>query len=319
MDTNDPKETLNTAATPQAASSPAPDAAQIAEEPSTTASETTASQADAETHEKPVDGTQEKPAVTQAEPNEADDASLPFHEHPRFQQLIRERNDLRPLAERSRALDKFLTDNSISNEKLMQVLDFTVLLQSDPAEALKRLRPQYEQLQAFAGEAVPPELQAKLTNLKRKLDEGVIDRETYDEFENSLRTQAKNEAAGRFRDQRQQDAAQMSRTQAVTSALASWESDVIKRDPAYKTKENLVLLAFKGLAAATPIQTPQDAIRLAEQALKQVNDSVSAMLPKKKATKPLLDSTGSSGNVNGKPLTFEQACEAAASKYAGGD
>ena len=99
-----------------------------------------------------------------------EDAQLEFHQHPRFQELIKEKNtakqeaeQLRPQAQRAQILDSFCQQNGIQAQELENALQYLRLRRSNPEQAYQLVKRDYEQLAQYAGDILPPDLQAEVS------------------------------------------------------------------------------------------------------------------------------------------------------------
>lgn len=103
----------------------------------------------------------------------AEDAKLPFHQHPRWRQVYSEAKQLRQdkasleaereeLAPRIKALDEltdYCTAQGVSEAEFNTGVTLIALVKNNPAKALEALRPIMKRLEADVGEGeLPPEL-----------------------------------------------------------------------------------------------------------------------------------------------------------------
>ena len=127
-----------------------------------TVEETTENQTSEEQVEEQVEETAE-------ELDKPEDAKLDFHKHPRFKEVVQEKNQVRreldevkPLVDQAKVTNDFLRDNQISREEYQSALTYLSLLRTDPSAAYRMLQPTYEQLALLAGERLPADLQAEV-------------------------------------------------------------------------------------------------------------------------------------------------------------
>jgi len=266
-----------------------------------------------------VDG---KPATAPADAKvdaKKDEELPPFHEHPRWKQVTQELQEVKEWKTAHEALVKdqasvvsFCQENAITPAQFQDALDMLRLINSNPPEALKKLQPLMNQLKEFDGETLPKDLEDRVINEEISMD---VAKEIA-----KLRAQTKGqEYQGRIAQQRMQASALQSRQQ----ALDSWEASLYKNDPDYRPKKpgqpdgkfELVQNVFRGLLAQQMPQSGPDAIRLAEQAYKTVNDIYRSLAPSKKPTGKLLPAGTSSTNGQSAPKTMEEAVMAAAARH----
>lgn len=237
-----------------------------------------------------------------------EDASLtdptkppPFHEHPRWQEIVAERDSLKPLAEQARTLTTYMQQNNISGEDLQGMLEIGALMQSNPEEAYKRLEPILSGLGQLVGRTLPEDLE-------KQVAEGKMTPATALEL-------AKARAQNRLlQQQRQQDSQrqQQASQQALGAAVAGWVQQKVKTDLAFKQGSPLweaVNDRLQSLSTAQPPKTPAEATALAERVYTEVKkwfappSTVKATVAKTKS----LSSNGSSTRLQTKePTTLDE-------------
>ena len=81
--------------------------------------------------------------------DDADDSfeDVPFHKHPRFKEVIDQRNKYREGAEQYEQITGFLAQNNLSAEEAAQGFQIMALMKNDPAAALDALSPFVQQLE----------------------------------------------------------------------------------------------------------------------------------------------------------------------------
>lgn len=246
--------------------------------------ETAASHAEspaAEPEDKPADLVEEV-APDKAEGGEPSDKpklgdeSLPFHKHPRFQELVKERNDFKqkieqadPALKRDANLTKYCQDNGISNDEFVQAMEVAALLHNDPAKALETLRGYVETLELTLGNKLPADLQ-------KEVDDGALSEARAKELAN-LRVKAQGLE---FSGKKSEAQVAQERQQANVAAVNAWEESKRSTDTAYAKKAPLIQKAFVALCAMQPPRSAAEAVALAEQAYKEVNDALGTLTPK---------------------------------------
>ena len=249
----------------------------------------------------------------QDEKKDGEDESLtdatkppPFHEHPRWQQLVAERDQFKPLAEQQTALVQYMQANRISGDDLRGMLEIGALMQSNPAEALKRLKPIYEGLGQLTGESLPADLEAQVASGKITPDVAA--------------KLAKAQAEGRLLQmQREQDqvAQRQSNQQQLVSALSEWAGTKQRTDLGFKSGTPLWQMVddrLQVMSLRTPPRTAQEAVRMAEQAYLDVKKvltptarTATATTKPAAGTKRSLSSNGSSAVKTKEPTNLDEA------------
>ncbi len=221
--------------------------------------------------DKAKDGEEKEPVVADEK-----DKQLPFHKHPRFQEVIKERasfkqksEELTPLAERAKSIDGYCQKYGISGEEFNTVLELTALTHVNPSEALKSLRAYVDTLEVSLGNKLPDDLQ-------KEVDDGALSMVRAKELTNArIKNQGLEHTTKRSEAQVAQE-----RQAAITGAVNAWDSQKRTTDVAYDKKYPLIEKAFVAECTLNPPRTPQEAVLLAEKAYKTVNDALGSLTPK---------------------------------------
>jgi hypothetical protein len=263
------------------------------EEPSTEAVDKTEPDDEKETEEKSED--EEKPPEVAVVDEK--DKSLPFHKHPRFQELTKERlafkkevEELKPMAEQAKALSEYCHKNSISNAEFQSAMHIAAMLHSDPAKALTELQSYVDVLEQTLGSKLPSDLQ-------KEVDDGMLSLERAKELTKARLANQGLEQRGK---QSEAQAAQAAQT-AITSAVNSWDAQKRASDPIYDKKYPLIEKAFLAACSMTPPRSPQEAITLAERAYAEVNAALGSFTPKPPKRKVLT----TNGSVTKSVITID--------------
>ena len=188
----------------------------------------------AEEAASPAEGEEEEDTKAEVEtarkePDNEAFSDVPFHKHPRFKQLLTERNGLREDATRYRNVQTFLDNNGLGAEEAAEALVIAGLIRNQPQEAWKRLQPVLQNLLIAAGEVLPPDLhqlvqsgqmteQAALEVSRSRAGVQAVQHQRESEQQRYQRQQV--EAAGR----------------AIFEAASTWEGDRRQRDPNFEAK-----------------------------------------------------------------------------------
>ncbi len=252
----------------------------------------------------------------------------------RFQEVVAKRNEIEtklkeyePLAAQHQRIVEYCGQNSITQEQFSQGLEIIALMNTDPAKALEKLAPLYNELQGFVGNKLPEDLQ-------KDVDAGDLPLTRAKEIA-QLRAQSK------FGENRSKQTAEQAKARqerefqsALTSAATTWDSAKRTSDPDYKPKAKedapdgkweltrdkfLALLHQQNMQGqfTNPVSTPQQMSQLLERAYQQVNETFSGLLKGRKPTK-VLTRTGSSTTLPKSPAqakSMEEAMSIAASKH----
>jgi hypothetical protein len=250
-----------------------------------------------------------------SEAGEVEDAQLPFHKHPRFQQVIKERaayrqelDSVKPDAEEWRAVRTYMNTNNLTNDEVAKGFEIMAAMKNDPLRGRELLSHYWNSLQTFAGAVLPQDLQ-------KRVDEG----EVTDEMASEL---AKRRNEAEFLRVQQQQAAERAAQQSaaqqqaisqqiIRGAVVDWESSIKTRDADYSVKQPFLMDKIRAAIAARQPRTPQEAVLLVESAYKEVNDSLKRFTPQRQAANAIRSET-SSANVAPQPKSLRDAVRLAA-------
>lgn len=247
-------------------------------------------------------GAEAEPATAEPvkkEPAE-DYSDVPFHKHPRFQELLRKSKSFEQDATRYRAVQDFLDTGGLLAEEAADGLQIMALAKTQPAEAWKRVRPWVEKILHAAGEVLPSELQAAV-------DSGQITREHAFALNRSQAQVQSFEAQRSFEEQRRARQAEADRVQSVQNAAAQWEQDRLAKDPNFAAKNDLLVREISFL------QRSEGVPNTAEGVTAQLNKAYAAVnkayvppaqaAPVRKAVRPVTGGQ-SSGNAAPEPKSM---------------
>ena len=99
-----------------------------------------------------------------------DDDKLPFHKHPRWQAVIKERDSFRVTAEASKekaaqfdAISDYMTESQLTPDEVNKGFVIMAAIRNNPAEALKMLMETVGNLRQMTGDELPQEVSKLLT------------------------------------------------------------------------------------------------------------------------------------------------------------
>lgn len=249
-------------------------------------------------------------ATTTEEPSsqdKADNEPPPFHEHPRWKEMVSQRDEARTKAE---AADKrvkdletpatkwqnhenFLRRFNIPEQDFFRAMDVLALSRSDPLQARELLKPIWDRLSEYDPDRLPADLQ-------QRVDAEEITEKVAREM-NELRIRANG---GKVREQWNQNQQATMARQTLNDAAASWDMARRGTDPDYKPKSDaneppglweVTSAFFQREWIAKPPKTANDVVAICESAYKEAK----AMFTKRLAAgngaaKTALSSTRSS-------------------------
>lgn len=260
------------------------------------------------------DGKTASPDDTKA--NEAaEDAKLPFHNHPRWQEMVRnnrelkskaeEADKLRPDATYGRQIIDYMERSQLTAQETAAGFEIMRAMKMDPVEAYNKLLPYVESLRKVIGEEIPEDL-------RKKVEQGYLDEESAQGLTRSKAQLALREAQIQAEQKRQAEVQQRQFQDSISGAVNAWETNLTSRDPEYLKIKAFVWDRAKTLAQANPPKSAEEATGLAQKAYDEVKAGLTAYAPKP-TPKPIvpLNSQGSSVNVRQRPKSAAEAVDAA--------
>lgn len=203
----------------------------------------------------------------------------PFHNHPRWKELIAERDSYKPDAEQYRTITGFMNEHELQPDEMAEGMLIMGLMKTDPEKALERMLPHVSRLQEFTGKKLPDDLQ-------RSVDDGLVTEEIARE---TAQLRLGNEARASHESRQEAtraEQAQVQHTDTLKAAVNTWEAGARQRDPDFAKKADLItdqtrlLLVQRGRPS-----NPADAVALVKDAYEIVSKRLSAIVQRPAATK----------------------------------
>lgn len=192
--------------------------------------------------ESPTEEQSQEAATEQTTGEQPEDFSkLPFNKHPRFRELVKEKNTYKSQvaeyeadAKQYREIQGFMQANGLTAEEVAQSLEMLAKVKTgDPATAYELMQERMEALAVAAGKKLP-------TDLEEKVEQGYIDRETAQElYQRQVEAERKAQVAS-TQLERQSAQDQQAQVHAMASAVAAWEQSTKATDPDFDLKADLV-------------------------------------------------------------------------------
>lgn len=213
----------------------------------------------------------------QAAPEEASDEltseeleTLPFGKHPRFKQVIGQRDEARqqagelqtklaeyePAAQQWGLVRGFMSENQLSDTDMLDGFRMMAMVRMDPLNGRKAIVDYLDQLDTALGLKLPEDL-------RDDLDLGRITEERAYELSRSRAAQTAQQQEQQQRQTEQQQSQQREQVQQhvsnMTTAATAWETQVRGTDPDFDRKQQLIADRMQALVAADPKATPKNA------------------------------------------------------------
>lgn len=169
---------------------------------------------------------QEQATSEQAEPDNENFSDVPFHKHPRFQQVLAERRRFQQGHEQFETLQTYLRENGLSSEDAAQALQVQAALKRDPRAAWDMLKPVVQDLLIRTGEVLSDDL-------RREVQAGTLSRERALEISRARAFQGSQQSRQQVEQGIQQSTQAANAAREMQQAAADWEIQKGRADPKY--------------------------------------------------------------------------------------
>lgn len=265
---------------------------------------------DAASSAEGAEGAQSPGKGTPKEPDNEGYSDVPFHKHPRFRQLLNERNGFKPDAEKYRQVDRFIRENGLTNDEAANLLQVGALAKTDPAKAWEMVKPWVSNLLSAAGEVLPEDL-------KQMVDQGQMSEAAAYEVSRSRASVTASTTQRQFEERRREMTAQEQADADYRGAAVSWETDRRAKDPNFDTKLEPILreIAWRksqGDIPRTPAEVTaqlNDVYKTVNAALRPAPSAASAparqgVAPARRNITPITGGTVGGGDPKPKPKSM---------------
>ena len=283
-------------------------------------------QSDSDTAESESDEETDE-ADSEGEEDENGEKPEPFHKHPRWQEMVRQRDEFRqraeslePKAQEFDKINQFMQDNELSAQEVADGLQVVAMMKNDPIRARDTLAKRMESLDEVSGHKLPADLQTEVESgmisedrareLARLRNETRIADEKRQKTEQKSQEQLQREQQDRQREQAQQ-VIQQQRT-----AIQDWESKLKAKDPDYGRIQSFVAKELRFQVQNNPPRNVDEAVKLAEQAYKDVKGQFKKAMPERPEVRrsPASDQSSASSATDQQPASFMDAINKAANQ-----
>lgn len=195
---------------------------------------------------------------------------VPFHKHPRFQQLVTERNSYKVDAERHHNVQNFLDSNGLTSEEAADALVIFAQAKVDPVKAWAAVKPWVQNLLIAAGEVLPDDLRGRVENGELTLDAA-------NEISRARAQSSSAERRQTFADQQRERNDAKALSTSLVNTANKWEADRKRLDPNFAAKQLPLRKEIAYLHSVEGIpNTPEGVQDQLKRAYKAVNDSFKA-------------------------------------------
>jgi hypothetical protein len=203
-----------------------------------------------------------------------DESEVPFHKHPRWQAMLRERDSLKGDAEQYQQIQSYMAANQLDSTEVATGFEIMALMRRDPEAALAKLLPYVASLELVTGRKLPEDL-------SQRVEDGVVDEETARETAR-LRMEAQRYEAARVQaEQAAQQTAQVTTAESMRAAVRVLESELTASDPDYGRKQPFVMDRVRALIAEQRPATPDEAVAIVRRAHTEISDQLKPVMQRK--------------------------------------
>lgn len=248
----------------------------------------------------------ESDAEKGGETDEENFSDVPFHNHPRFKQLIAQRNQFREGATEYAKVQSFLQQSGVTAEEAADALSIQAMLKQNPQEAWNRLKPIVQQLVRDVGLVLPEDLQ-------QRVQKGELTKEAANEISRLRSANATADRQAEHREQQSQRDAAQEKATAVQTAVAKWETEQ-RKDPDFAAKaEDLMREVVWLQSKEGKPDTPEGATKQLQKAMDTVNDKVAKRQKPRPSITPVTGGRAARTTNAGEPTSILDVVKAAGS------
>jgi len=178
------------------------------------------------------EGAEASPTADQVakKPDDENYSDVPFHKHPRFQQLLGEKKSFQEDATRYRNVQGFLNKSGVSADEAAGALETVALIKTDPHKAWEVIKPIVQKLLVDIGEVLPEDLKGRVAS-------GELTQEAAQEISRHRGEAAAVKAGRTFEQQQREQEQQQSHAKSLYDAATAWEADKQAKDPNFAAKQ----------------------------------------------------------------------------------
>lgn len=249
-------------------------------------------------------------------PKPEDDKNLPFHNHPRWKEVVGERDALKdrvtklePDAEQYGKITSFMTEHQLSADEVGDGFVVMAMIKAGDPRALERLDTLRAKVAAAVGEVIPDDLKAKV-------DAGALTEDAAKEVSRARAATARATAdTTRAREAANRTTQQANETALVNDLMAAtdeWAAKTASKDPDFAKKSQAITRFAQALmhTHGRP-KNKADVAKLMEGAYAEVNKTFVSVMSAKEPIKPVTNAN-SSTSVKAVPKTLAEAVRLAA-------
>jgi hypothetical protein len=221
-----------------------------------------------------------------------------------------------PAAQAADQVTKYLRDNDISRDDFLLTLELAAAMRrGDFRTFYAGIQPYVKLAEEYLGVSLPPDLQQQVhqghmtTQAAQQFSKERMDRAMYQN--NLVREQQRTQALQSNMVTNQQQQAREQLANSVRDTVNAWEQKIAQSDPDYAAKQQAVQDTMWAVVKEQGIpQSPDHAVKIAEEALRRVNERYRAWSPQRRPTSRIPSSTGRSpAGVAPEPKSLKEAVQ----------
>lgn len=205
-----------------------------------------------------------------------DYSKLPFNKHPRFRELVKEKNTYKVQAteyeadaKQYRQIQEFMQVNNLTADEVAKSLDMLAQMKNgDPSKAYELMQARLDELALHVGKRLP-------ADLEEKVEQGYIDRETAQALYQQQASAQREAEQARTQLERRTEQDQRAQVQSMASAVAAWEQATKASDPDFDLKAELVKDRVRAYVASSGMpKTAEEALKVSKDAYEAVTQTL---------------------------------------------
>lgn len=230
----------------------------------------------------------------------------------RVRELLAERRDFLPKAQRYDELSTWIREQGLTPQRVQYALQLEAMIANDPVRSLEFLQARIDEINRTIGTELP-------ADLRDEVERGLLTDERAQELARlrnggNVRDQRALERQ-RAQEQHQRETDERNAANQVVANIAKAVSDaeksLVATDPDYPHIQKFVKARVRVLLDESTPSTPEEAVALYRQAVKDVKAEVTAIMPRRQPIDPLRPRQRTGEHANAAPKTPYEAAERA--------
>jgi hypothetical protein len=222
---------------------------------------------------------------------------------------------LEPSAQAAESVTKYLRDNDISREDFLLTLELaSAMRRGDFHTFYEGVKPYMKLAEEYLGVSLPPDLQQQVAQGQMTTQAAMMySKERMDRAmaqTNFARTRQASQQFVQTTQQQQQQVAKEQLANSVRDTVNAWEQRIMQSDPDYAAKKPAVQDTMWAVVREQGVpQSPDHAVKIAEEALRRVNERFRSWAPQRRPTSRSPSSTGRTAGVSPEPKSLKEAIQ----------